>query len=59
MYVKVTRSCLTLCTPVDYTVHGIIQDRILEWVTFLFSRESSQLRNRTQVSCIVGGSFPS
>ena len=39
--------------------HGILQTRILEWVTFLFSRGSSQPRDRTQVSCIVGGYFPS
>ena len=30
--VKVTQSCLTLCDPMDYTVHGILQARILEWV---------------------------
>ena len=30
--VKVTHSCLTLCDPTDYTVHGILQARILEWV---------------------------
>ena len=27
---KVTQSCLTLCDPLDYTVHGILQARILE-----------------------------
>ena len=32
--VKVAQSCLTLCLPVDYTVHGILQARILEWVVF-------------------------
>ena len=30
--VKVTQSYLTLCNPTDYTVHGILQARILEWV---------------------------
>ena len=34
MKVKVTQSCLTLCHPMDYTVHGILQARILEWVAF-------------------------
>ena len=29
---KVAQSCLTLCDPIDYTVHGILQARILEWV---------------------------
>ena len=28
--VKVTQSCLTLCDPMDYTIHGILQARILE-----------------------------
>ena len=39
--VKVTQSCLTLCDPMDYTVHRILQARILEWVFFPFSRGSS------------------
>ena len=29
---KAAQSCPTLCDPVDYTVHGILQARILEWV---------------------------
>ena len=28
--VKVAQSCLSLCDPMDYTVHGILQARILE-----------------------------
>ena len=44
MKVKVTQTCPTLCDPVDYTVHGILQARILEWVAFLFSRGSSNPR---------------
>ena len=36
---KIAQSCPTLCNPVDYTVHGILQSRILEWVVFPFSRE--------------------
>ena len=48
--VKVTQSCPTLCDPMDYTVHGILQARILQWVAFPFSRGSSQPRNQTQVS---------
>ena len=42
---KVAQSCQTLYDPVDYTVHGILQARILEWVTFPFSRGSSQSRS--------------
>ena len=57
MKVKVTESCLTLCNPMDYTVHGILQARIPEWVAFPFSRGSSRPRNRTGVSHIAGGFF--
>ena len=38
--VKVAQSCPTLCDPVDFTVHGILQAGILEWVAFPFSRGS-------------------
>ena len=41
----VAQSCLTLCDPMAYIVHGILQARILEWVDFPFSRESSQPRD--------------
>ena len=41
--VKVTQSCPTLCDPTDYTVHGILQARILELVAFPFSRKSKTL----------------
>ena len=43
----------TLCDPMDYIIHGILQARILEWVAVLFSRGSSQSRDRTQVSRIA------
>ena len=56
---KVAQLCPTLWDPMDYTVHGILQARILEWVAFLFSRGSSQLRDQTQVSCIAGIFFTS
>ena len=60
MRAKSLQSCLTLCNPVDHsppgsTVYGFLQARILEWVTMLSSRESSQPRNQTcisYVSCI-------
>ena len=49
--VKVAQPCLALCDLMDYTVHGILQARILnhgilqarilEWVAFPFSREST------------------
>ena len=55
--VKVAQSCPTLWNPMDYTVHGILQARILEWIAFLFSRGSSQPKDRTHVSCIAGRFF--
>ena len=51
--VKVTQSCPTLCETMDYTVHGILQARMLEWVAVSFSRGSSQPRDQTQVSRIA------
>ena len=61
--VKVVQLCLTLCDPMDCSllgssVHGILQNRILEWVAFPFSRASSQPRDQTQVSHIAGDSLP-
>ena len=35
-----SQSCLTLCDPMDYTFHGILQARILEWLAVPFSRGS-------------------
>ena len=42
MKMKVAQLYPTLCKPMDYTVHGILQARILEWVAVPFSRGSSQ-----------------
>ena len=42
----------------DYTVQGILQARILEWVAFPFSRGSSQRRDGTQVSRTAADSLP-
>ena len=60
--VLVAQSCLTLCNPTDYSlpgfsVHGILQARILEWIAIPFSRGTSQLRDRTLVSCITDRFF--
>ena len=46
-----------LYDPMDSTVHGILQVRILEWVAFPFSSRFSWPRNQTRVSCIAGGFF--
>ena len=59
MKVKVAQPCPTLYNPMDYTAHGILQARILEWVSFPFSRGSSQPRDQTHVACIAGRFFTS
>ena len=56
----VAQACLTLCRPRDcspagFSVYGILQARILEWVAIPFSRGSS--RDRTSVSSILGRFF--
>ena len=57
---KLLQSCPTLwdlvdCSPPGFSIRGILQARILEWVAMTFSRGSSQTRDRTHiffVSCI-------
>ena len=44
-------------SPPGSSVHGFLQARILEWVPIPFSRESSQPRDQTWVSCIGGRCF--
>jgi len=56
--VKVTRLCPTLCDPMDYTVHGIPQARILERVALPFYRGSSQSRDRTRSPTVQEDSLP-
>ena len=40
------------CSPPGFSIHGILQAGILEWVAISFSRESSRPRNQTHISCI-------
>ena len=59
---EVAQSCPTLCDPMDCSlpgssVRGIFQAIALEWIAISFSRGSSQSRDRTQVSRIVGRRF--
>ena len=59
---EVIQSCPTLCNPMDCSligssVHGVFKVKILEWVAISFSRRSSQSRDQTQVSRIVGRHF--
>ena len=60
--VLVAQSCPTLCDPMDcslpgFSVYGILQARIPEWIAILFSRGTSQPRDPNLVSCIVGRFF--
>ena len=55
---EIVQLCLTLCDPMDcslpgFSIHGIFQARVLEWVAISFSRVSSQPRDQIQVSHIV------
>ena len=45
------------CSPPGSSVHGILQERILEWVAIPFSRGSSRPRDRTPVYNIAGKFF--
>ena len=60
--VLVTQLCPTICHPMDYSlpgfsVHGILQARILEWIAMPFSRGTSHFRDWTLVSCITSRFF--
>ena len=60
--VLVAQSCSTLCDPTDcgppgFSVYGILQARMLEWIAIPFSRGTSQPRDQTLVSCIAGRFF--
>ena len=67
MCAKSLQSCPTLCDPIDHSppdssVHGILQARILEWVSIPLSRVPSWPRDRTQVCrqilyCLSQGSL--
>ena len=55
--VLVAKSCLVLCNPMDcnpppFSVFGVLQARILEWVAISFSRGSSLTRDGTHLSYI-------
>ena len=59
---EVTQLRPSLCDPMDcslsgFSVQGIFQARVLEWVAISFSRGSSQPTDRIQVSCIAGRRF--
>ena len=45
------------CSPPGFSVHGILQAKILDWVAIPFSRGYSWHRDQTLVSCIAGRVF--
>ena len=47
------------CSLPDSSIHGILQARVLEWVTISFSRGSSLPRDRTWVSALEADALPS
>ena len=56
---KVAQLCLPLCDPMDYTVHGILQTRILERLAVIpFSRGSSQPSDRARYPSLQVNSLP-
>ena len=60
--VLVAQLCPTLCEPTNcsppsFSVHGILQTRILEWISIPFSRRTSKPRDQTLVSCLTGRFF--
>ena len=57
LIIKLRQLCPTLpspmdCSPPGYSIHGISQARISEWVVMLSSKGSSQPRNGTHISFI-------
>ena len=59
VHAKSLQLCLIIfdptdCSPPGFSVHGILQAKILEWVTELSSRGSSRPRDRTHISCMQG-----
>ena len=58
MKVKATQPCLTLRNPMDCTVRGILQVRILEWVAFPFSRGFPNLGIKPMCPALQADSLP-
>ena len=56
--VTVAQSCPTLCDPLDYTVHGILQARILEWIAVPFSRDLPNPETEPESPALQVNSLP-
>ena len=62
MWISCAQLCPTLCSPVDcslpgFSVHGIFQARIQEWVAISYSRGSFQTRIEPASLALAGGFF--
>ena len=55
---KVPQLCLTLCNPMDYTAHGILQARIPKWVAIPFSRDLPNPRIEPRSPMLQAHSLP-
>ena len=56
--VIVSQLCPTLCNPMDYTVHGILQARIVEWVAIPFSGDLPNLGIKPRSPTVLANSLP-
>ena len=56
--VKVAQSCPILCDPMDYTVHGILQARIREWVPFPYPGTLLNLGTEPRSPSLQADSLP-
>ena len=55
---KVAQSCPSLCDPMDYIVHGILQARILEWVAFSSPEDLPNPRIESRSPALQADSLP-
>ena len=55
---KVAQSCLTLGDSMGYTVDGILQARILEWVAFPFTRDLPNAGTKPRSPALQADSLP-
>ena len=56
--VTVTQSSLTLCNPMDYTVHGVLQARVLEWAAFPSPGDLPNPRVKPRFPALQADSLP-
>ena len=59
LFSQIAQLCMTLCVPKDYTVYGILQARILEWVAFPFSGDLPNPGIKPRSPVLQADSLPS